>query len=307
MAQYSGGKTFTIKRYGLGAELKWWLDAIRPLRVFDLTAGSGAPLEFFCAHFATNNKPLIVGADLHPAAICLLRELAAGWKPPTALTEEEHKRLSREGAVPFKSCAACAGLTLGASTRAPHTCPASIDPVHGFAGFGCSFGAVYYSGYGGRSRPKYRDPVGGVAKVYAKAAPLLRRVNAWHVGDYRANYGLPGSGAVYIAQVGDLVYVDIPYKGTTGYKGLPPFDHSAYWQWVTDLAAFGVTVLTSEFSAPAPFARAWYCTRQVESRAGLHGGGKAAAEDGLWVHPSRNLRAPGEVEEWDAHLERRRR
>lgn len=336
MAQYAGGKTFTIKRYGLGPELKWWLDKLRPARIFDLTAGSGAVLEFFAAHFGARTQggtdyfgpdaPLIVGSDLHPAAVCLLRELARlgrgapeAWTPPTALSEVEYLEFRKLGPVPFKGgsgvlpayqgtgpgltpnlppCRACAAMVAGKPTgseRMPsggHMCPASNDPIHGFAGFGVSFGANYYSGYGGKSRPKYRDPVGSVAKVYRKAAPLLARVDAWHTGDYRAVYGLPGSGAVYTARPGDLVYMDIPYAGTTGYKGLPPFDHATYWRWVAELAAFGVTVLTSEFTAPAPFERVWYCTRQVESRTGSHGGGKPPVQDGLWVHPTRNLRTP---------------
>lgn len=299
MGQYQGGKTFTIKRYGLGPELKRWLAALKPARIFDLTAGSGAVLEFFCAHFGQRSQ--IVGSDLHPAAICLLAGLAADYGPPSMLSEDEHKALAKLGAVPFKGdedrpvCVACAAMRAGkptgfeASRWGGHTCPASIDPVHGFAGFGCSFGGAYYAGYGGRSRPKYRDPVGSVAKVYRKAAPLLRRVDAWHTGDYSRVYGLPGSGAVYTARPGDLVYMDIPYQGTAPYKGLPPFDHAAYWRWVEALALFGVTVLTSEFAAPAPFVRAWYCVRQVEARTGLHGGDKPPVEDGLWVHPSRAI------------------
>lgn len=314
MAQYPGGKTFTIKRYGLGPELAWWLGQLKPARIFDLTAGSGAVLEFFAAHFGARTQggtdyfgpdaPLIVGSDLHPAAICLLRSLAKSepdaYKPPSVLSEAEYLAQRPAGVVPWPACRRCESMTRGwrgnpqPPVREPdggHTCPASQNAAHGFAGFGVSFGANYYSGYGGKSRPKYRDPVGSVAKVYLKAAPLLRRVDAWHTGDYRTVYGLPGSGAIYTARPGDLVYMDIPYAGTTGYKGLPPFDHAAYWAWVAELAAFGVTVLTSEFAAPAPFERVWYCTRQVESRTGSHGGNKPPVEDGLWVHPSHNERA----------------
>lgn len=291
MAQYQGGKTFTIKRYGLGPELARWLTALQPRRVFDLTSGSGAGLEFFAQHLGERgpDAPMLVGSDLHPAAICLLRELARGWRPPTTLSEDEHRDLRDTGRVPAAGCAGCEDMTHARFPARAHACPASTDPIHGFAGFGCSFGGSYYSGYGGRSRPKYRDPVGSVAKVYVKAAPLLARVDAWHVGDFRSVYGLPGSGAVYDAASTDLVYVDIPYAGTTGYKGLPSFDHAAYWRWVDTLAVAGVTVLTSEFTAPAHILRAWYCTRQVEARTGKHGGDKAPEQDGLWVHPLRTL------------------
>lgn len=51
----------------------------------------------------------------------------------------------------------------------------------------------------------------------------------------------------------DLVYADIPYAGTLDYKGLPPFDHAAFWTWAAQVAATGARMLVSEFTAPDPW------------------------------------------------------
>ena len=53
-----------------------------------------------------------------------------------------------------------------------------------------------------------------------------------------------------------LIYNDIPYKGTMGYRvnKRHPFDHKAYWEWVRKWSEFNI-ILTSELKAPPDFKR----------------------------------------------------
>lgn len=90
MAQYQGGKTFTLKRYGLGVELTRWYNAIRPGRVFDLTCGSGAVIEHFAHVLGDRPGPALIASDAQPAAVGLLAGLRRGWEPPMP---EAHTRV----------------------------------------------------------------------------------------------------------------------------------------------------------------------------------------------------------------------
>lgn len=51
-------------------------------------------------------------------------------------------------------------------------------------------------------------------------------------------------------QDGDIVYLDPPYAGTTGYAGAGTFDHSLFWEKAEDAAIRGVQVYVSEYTAP---------------------------------------------------------
>ena len=50
-----------------------------------------------------------------------------------------------------------------------------------------------------------------------------------------------------------VIYCDPPYAGTTGYRGTPPFDQAAFYDWCQRMAAAGNTILVSEYDLPSPF------------------------------------------------------
>jgi DNA adenine methylase len=54
-----------------------------------------------------------------------------------------------------------------------------------------------------------------------------------------------------------LVYCDIPYKDTKQYSTSKGFSHDEFWEWASQLAAFGHTVFVSEYTAPAGFTSVW--------------------------------------------------
>lgn len=75
-----------------------------------------------------------------------------------------------------------------------------------------------------------------------KLAPLLERLQTSRL-DWRKVELLPG----------DVVYCDIPYKGTQRYNA-PPFPHGDFWAWAN---AQQFAVFVSEYNAPAGFTAIW--------------------------------------------------
>jgi site-specific DNA-adenine methylase len=59
-----------------------------------------------------------------------------------------------------------------------------------------------------------------------------------------------------------LIYCDPPYFGATEYRGIPQFDHDAFWARVIELEQAGHTVLVSEYVAPDGFT----CILEMPSR-----------------------------------------
>lgn len=228
---YNGGKSYTIARHGMGA---FWEACLGPevRRFVDVFAGSGA----VAAHVRRIRPFLpVVCNDAHPAAAALLRAAATPWRPPPTLSEDDY-------------------VALRERSRA-----GDASPDVAFAGFGASFGGKYYGGFA-RPHARQRDKAAASARAWSADAEVLAAVKVEGL-DYAA---LPGAIGI---EPGDLWYADKPYRGTTGYVGLPKFDHDAFWAWAADLSRI-VPVLVSEFAAPAGWREVWSVTRKLESRGG---------------------------------------
>mgnify|MGYP003454743176 FL=1 len=230
---FNGGKSYTIKRHGMDRFWREYLASVQVKRFVDVFCGGGA----VSAHIAQTRPDLaLVCNDLHPAAIAVLRGVAQeGFVPPATLTETEYVVL-RERA------------TAG-----------ELSALIGFAGFGCSHGGKFFGGYA-RPHKSQRD------KSAAAAVSLTRDVQHLAHADFRCLDFADLPGAVGVLP-GDVWYADKVYEGTTGYKGVPKFDHPRFWQWAAELSEI-VPVLVSEFAAPAGWKKIWSCTRKLESRGG---------------------------------------
>ena len=160
----------------------------------------------------------IFASDFHPALITLWQALQAGWQPPKTLSESEYNILKNA--------------------------KDNTNPLTAFAGFGCSFGAKYFGGYG-RPNPSQLDKPGAAATSLLEKIKHLSRVNFQSI-DY----------AALTVPKNCIVYCDPPYNRTTKYSNA--FDSQAFWQWVRDTSKIeGVTVLVSEFAAPSDFECIW--------------------------------------------------
>lgn len=124
-------------------------------------------------------------------------------------------------------------------------CMDDTNPDTAFAGFGCSFSAVYFATYARPCRG-VEDPVVFAARTNRSIARLVREMRLHnvelHVRDYSFYKGY--SGAVF--------YLDPPYAGGyTKYDG-KEFDHERFWDFVRELSVNNKVIVT-ERTFPADF------------------------------------------------------
>lgn len=152
-------------------------------------------------------------SDANPALIALYKGVANGWQPPESLSEEMHafaKKLPDD------------------------------QPLKAFAGFGCSFGGTWFGTYA-RSPVPTRNYAATCARALARdiGALLDSGARVEHL-DFLAFDPQP---TPY------FLYLDPPYRGTTGYKGVPDFDHDRFYERVRGWSRY-TDVFVSEFEMP---------------------------------------------------------
>lgn len=170
----------------------------------------------FCGSLAMSvalgDKGLV--SDISPPLINLYKAIEAGWDPPAVLSREEWEK----------------------AKHLPDT-----NPLKGFAGFGCSFRGLYFSGYAG-------GYVGPVSNPGAQAARqvLLRDVEKLA----KRNCTIQCLDFFEVEPNAErFLYLDPPYQGTQSYAGTPTFDYQRFVQRVLEWARFG-PVCVSEYAFP---------------------------------------------------------
>lgn len=160
----------------------------------------------------------IILNDKHSYLIALLKAAQSGHGFPNAISEDEYRYIRDNK---------------------------DKDPaLAGFAGFGCSFGGIWFTGY---ARSKRGD---NYAATFKKSLldTMEKLKNAEIMcGDYR-DVPLPPHS---------VIYADPPYKGTEGYRGVGRFDSEAFWEYMRQIARDGHTVFISEMNAPSDFKCIW--------------------------------------------------
>lgn len=130
------------------------------------------------------------------------------------------------------------------------------DPgLTGYVGFACSYSGKWFGGLARNKRGE--DFCAGASHSIYRDLNGLKNAE-FLCGDYR-DVEVPD---------GSVVYLDPPYKGTTGYS-TGDFDHDAFWEYVRELSK-RCTVLVSEETAPDDFTCVWskQIARQVDVRQG---------------------------------------
>lgn len=147
-----------------------------------------------------------IANDIDRAIMVTMEAASTGYQFPSELAREEYDRIR-------SSC------TEG-------------DPLYGFAAYGCSYAGKRWGGYAADdTKNKYASQA---ANSLGRKGRLLSGVEFYH-GDYR-ELEMP---------MNSLIYCDIPYHGTTSYKGpASGFDHGQFYRWVTSQ---GNPVLISEY------------------------------------------------------------
>ena len=124
-----------------------------------------------------------------------------------------------------------------------------------FAGFGCSYGGVWFNGY--ISTPSNND------MIYSSLIRLIPRIQnvVFSNKDYKDFLS-----SFQFGKQKYVIYMDPPYKGTCN---LPweEFDSNQFWNIVRKLSKTkGVKVIVSEVSAPSDFK----CIYKFKRKNGMH-------------------------------------
>lgn len=162
--------------------------------------------------------------DSHPYLIALLKHVQDGGDLPDYISEEEYADIkdNKSNYPAWKV---------------------------GFVGFGCSFGAKWFGGFARNiKKGSINDHLNTTTRNYCaeskrniqSQAPYLEGI-IFTCGSYQNMHIPPKS----------LIYLDPPYRGTTGYDG--KFDHDALYSWIIDRRAEGHTVFISEYEMPPEF------------------------------------------------------
>jgi DNA adenine methylase len=164
---------------------------------------------------ALSAKGPVLASDANPALIALYQAVRDGWQPPTEVSREQY----------------------AAARQLPDS-----DPLKAFCGFGCSFGGVWFAG---QAAPRYNTArVPRLYSMESSSANILRRdvpkVPEFAMIDFLA---------VEPHDSGMVLYLDPPYRGTTGYAATGPFDHARFDARARQWAEFG-PVFVSEYDFP---------------------------------------------------------
>ena len=173
--------------------------------------GGANMFEEIAPHF----KNLFV-SDLHKDLILLYQAVANGWDPPSEVSRELYDSLR-------------------------HDKPSAL---RGFAGFGVSFGGIWFSGYAKDHKNQRYAECSRNALLRVK--PSLQRASIQCKSFAQCT---PRSNSV--------VYCDPPYRGTASYKVYDEFDHDRFWKTMQAWSMFGLDVFVSEYSAPEGWEPIW--------------------------------------------------
>jgi DNA adenine methylase len=141
------------------------------------------------------------------------------------------------------------------------------DPLKAFCGFGMSFGGKWFAGLS-KPRPKYRFPAVGCAKVLKRdvVGLTIRCLDFLSVDP---------------AESDQVIYLDPPYRGTTGYAGMPPFAHDAFQSKALAWSRF-CHVFVSEYQFPYGTC-VWEGESLTAVASGITGTPKRATERLFWL------------------------
>ncbi len=152
-----------------------------------------------------------ISSDAHAPLIAMYRAVQAGWDPPATLSEPDY--------------------------QAARDLPDS-DPLKAFAGFACSFGGKWFGGYA-------RDPKSDRNYAGAARRSILKRVRAIH--DAGGEFSQIDFLNVEPGPTDLVLYLDPPYRGTTGYS--IALDHDALYRRVAAWSRY-TDVFVSEYAMP---------------------------------------------------------
>jgi len=168
-------------------------------------------------------------SDANEALITLYKAWRDGWRPER-IDEAEYARLKDAKDV--------------------------ADPNTAFAGFGLSYGGVWFSGFA-------RDNSGRdyQSNAFNSLTKKMARLDGKDVTFIHSGY------LDFSIQDESTIYCDPPYANTTRYKAIGSFDSAEFWRWAERQNG---RVLVSEYTAPD----GWRSILDVEKSMSLRNDGQ---------------------------------
>lgn len=161
-----------------------------------------------------------IANDINPFVVACLKALSEGWLPPEEVSKEFYQELRKR----FKE---------GLITEEGF-------PLVGYVGFACSFKGKFWNGFANPT--KTRNYIDESFRNAVKQAPKLKGIE-FHSVPYQE----------LVIPKDSIIYCDIPYKGTTTYKGVDSFNYEEFWDWCRNKKQEGHKVFISEYQAPEDF------------------------------------------------------
>jgi DNA adenine methylase len=181
-----------------------------------------------------------IGADINYYLIELLKALQGGWIPPKIISEGLYKCIKNNKEI-FK------------------------PEVVGFAGFGLSFGAMWFGSYRRDSVGERNYPLEAFNNAI-KQSPNLKNIifkNCSYL-----DLEIPPTS---------IIYCDPPYQDTTKYTAnKKELDYPKFWQWCRDKGDEGHEVYISSYEAPNDFEVLW--EKEINSSLTKNTGAKKGLE-----------------------------
>jgi hypothetical protein len=249
----------------MGAKGMWAKKIVAEIEPWRVSGSTLVEIGFGACNLTEHWQKPIIAVDANPVLHSLWTAAQSGWVPPprNEINEELHLKYRKSPIDPK-------------------------DPMTGFLLFGCSFRGVWRGGFANtvhlhdRGKPRTIDLVANSRKAFIRKAQNVAQGVEFVLGSYSDI--TPSSGQV--------VYADIPYKGTcadgiaeTRKATVGPFDHANFWDHVRKWTAIGARVFVSEETAPDDFIRyrSWQVKRAL---------GNSSAEmkknylrlESIWVH-----------------------
>lgn len=164
----------------------------------------------------SKNGP-VWATDANPALIALYQAVRDGWDPPTEVSRETY--------------------------QAAKALPDS-NPLKAFCGFGCSFGGKWFGGYGkgtwgatGKARNRWYTQCEMSRNALIRQSQQVASVDCV---DFLSVVPRPTRMRLYC---------DPPYRGTTAYAALPPFNSDVFVSRIIGWSRF-TDVWVSEYDFP---------------------------------------------------------
>jgi len=170
------------------------------------------------------------GSDNNKYLIAMWKKLQAGWMPPMEISRDFYNECRNKYNKD------------SANSNNYH--------IIGYVGFNGSYGGRFYDGgFAGITKTRENKERNYPLEAWNNVTEQVLKIEdvIFSHSDYKS----------LVIPEKSIIYCDIPYANSKGYKSAKDFKHDELWQWCRDKVAEGHQVFVSEYNAPDDFICVW--------------------------------------------------